>query len=162
VTHPAPTPPPSGPGARPPFAAAPTEGSGARLWWALGTAALALLLCGGGGLVVFIGMIVTGVRAVQEQTEQTVTRYVQALERGKFADAYDLACDDLRGRYSVQEFQELEADTITSTGFSVGDLDINSLTVPVKLDYANGRTREIVYQLEQDTKTGHFEVCGVA
>jgi hypothetical protein len=87
---------------------------------------------------------------------------VQALERGKFTDAYDLLCNRLRGRYSVEEFEDLERDTSTSTGFSVGDLDINHLTVPVTLDYANGRTREVVYQLEQDTKTGHFEVCGTA
>lgn len=160
VTQPSPSAPPRGPGVRPPFAAAPTEGSNARLWWGLGTAALALLLCGGGGLAVFIGMIVTGVRAVQDQTQQTVTRYVQALERGKFSDAYELVCDDLRSRYTAEDLEELERDTITSTGFSVGELDINTLTVPVTLDYANGSSREVVYQLDQDTTTGHFEVCG--
>lgn len=130
------------------------------MWWAVGTAVLALLLCGGGGIAVFIGMIVTGVRAVQEQTQQTMTRYVQALEREKYADAYGLVCDSLRKRYTVDEFQQLERDTITSTGFSVGELDINNLTVPVTLDYADGRTREVVYQLAENNKTGHFEVCG--
>lgn len=162
MTLPTPAPPPPGPGARPPFVAAPTEGSGARLWWALGVGALALLLCGGGGLAVFIGMIVTGVRAVQEQSDQTMTRYVQALERGKFNDAYDLVCDDLRKRYSLDEFRDLERDAITSTGFDVGDLDLSTLTVPVRLEYATGRTQEVVYQLSQDSKTGRFEVCGTA
>lgn len=161
VTQPTPIPPP-GPGARPPFVAAPTEGSGARLWWALGTGALALLLCGGGGLAVFIAMIVTGVRAVQDQSDLTVTRYVQALERGKFSDAYDLVCDDLRKRYSLDEFQDLERQTITSTGFQVGDLNLNDLTVPVRLEYATGRSQQVIYQLSQDSKTGHFEVCGTA
>jgi hypothetical protein len=130
------------------------------VWWAVGTAALALLLCGGGGIAVFIGMIVTGVRAVQEQSQQTVTRYVQALEHEKFTDAYDLVCDRLRKRYTVDEFRDLEPNTIASTGFRVGELDINTQTVPVTLDYADGRTREVVYRMEQDTKTGHFEVCG--
>jgi hypothetical protein len=161
VTQPTPTPPP-GPGAQPPFVAAPTEGSSARLWWGLGTGALALLLCGGGGLAVFIAMIVTGVRAVQEQTDQTVTRYVQALERGRFDDAYDLVCDSLRKRYTIEEFQDLERDTITSTGFQVGDLNLNDLTVPVRLEYSTGSSQSVVYQLSQDTKTGHFEVCGTA
>jgi len=160
VTPAAPTEPPRGPGARPPFVAAPAEGSNARLWWGIGTGALALLLCGGGGLAVFIGMIVTGVRAAQDQTDVTMTRYIEALERGKFNDAYELVCDDLRGRYSLDEFQDLERETITSTGFSVGDLDAVTLTVPVRLDYADGDSRDVVYQLDQDATTGHFEVCG--
>jgi hypothetical protein len=160
VIQPLPTAPPRGPGARPPFVAAPTEGANARLWWAIGTAALALLLCGGGGLAVFIGMIITGVRAVQDQTHQTVTHYVEALERGQFTDAYKLACEDVRKQYDIGQFRNLEHDTIISTGFSVGDLDINTLTVPVHLEYATGRTTDVVYQLSQDSKTGHFEVCG--
>ena len=162
MTQPLPTAPPRGPGARPPFVAAPAEGANARLWWAIGTAALALLLCGGGGLAVFIGMIVTGVRAVQDQTHQAVTRYVQALERGQFNDAYNLACAEVRQRYDINQFRNLEHDAISSTGFSVGDLDINTLTVPVHLEYATGRTQEVVYQLSQDNKTGRFEVCGTA
>jgi hypothetical protein len=160
VTQPAATAPPQGPGARPPFAAAPTEGATARIWWAVGTAALALLLCGGGGLAVFIGMIVTGIRAVQDQTHQTVTRYVQALERGEFKNAYDLACEPVRKRYDIYQFRNLEYDTSSSTGFKVGNLDINTLTVPVELGYRDGRTKEVVYQLSQNSQTGHFEVCG--
>jgi hypothetical protein len=162
VTQPSPIAPPRGPGARPPFVAAPDEGSTARVWWAVGTAALALLLCGGGGLAVFIGMIVTGVRAVQDQTHVTVTKYIQTLESGDIGAAYDLQCDAFKKRYDIDQFRNLEHDTATSTGFTVGDLDITTLSVPVELKFRDGRTDEVVYQLSQDSETGHFQVCGTA
>jgi len=68
----------------------------------------------------------------------------------------------VRRRYDVYQFRNLEHDAITSTGFSVGDLDLTTRTVPVHLDYANGTTREVVYQLSQNSKTAHFEICGTA
>jgi len=153
---------PAGPGARPPFVAAPTEGSTVRLWWGLGTGAAALLLFCGGGLALLIGLAITGVRAVEDQAQQTVTRYLDALERGKSSDAYDLVCEEMRKRYDLDEFEALEHDAITSTGYTLGDVDLNTLQLPVQLKYASGSDRSVTYQLTQNSSTGHIEVCGTA
>jgi hypothetical protein len=160
VTQPTPESVPPGPGARPPFVAAPTEGSTVRLWWGLGTGALALLIFCGGGLALLVGLVVTGVRAVEDQAEQTVTRYLDALERDKFAEAYDLVCDEMRKRYDLEEFEDLERAVVTSTGYTLGELDLNTLQMPVKLRYSSGNDRNVTYQLTQDSSTGHIEVCG--
>jgi hypothetical protein len=133
-----------------------------RLWWALGTGALAILLCCGGGIAVFVGMIVTGTRAAQEQAEQTVGHYVESLERGKFDEAYNLVCDELQQRYTADDLEDLERRTVTSTGFTVGNLDLTTLQIPVQLRYASGEPREVTYQLTQDKSTGKIEVCGTA
>lgn len=151
---------PVGPGAQPPFVAAPTEGSSTRLWWGLGTGALGLLLVCGGGIALLIGLIFTGVRAVEDQAEQTVTRYIEALERGKFSEAYDLVCDEIRDEVSVQEFERLEREVVTSTGFTLGELDLNTLQMPVQLRYSTGPSRDVTYQLSQDESTGKIEICG--
>jgi len=162
VTQPTPESVPPGPGARPPFVAAPTEGSNVRLWWGLGTGALAVLICCGGGLALMVGLIVTGVRAVEDQAQQTVTRYLDALERGKFPEAYDLVCDEMRKRYDLDEFESLEREVVTSTGYTLGELDVDTLQMPVRLRYPSGPERSVTYQLAQDSSTGHIEVCGTA
>ncbi|MCP2327470.1 hypothetical protein HDA40_005977 [Hamadaea flava] len=153
---------PPGPGARPPFVAAPTEGSSTRLWWGLGTGAVALLLFCGGGIALLVGLAITGVRAVEDQANQTVTRYLSALERGKPAEAYDLVCAEMRKHYDVDEFAALERNVTTSTGYTVGEVDLNTLQVPVTLEYASGPDRNVTYQLAQDSSTGRIEVCGTA
>ncbi|NUR72588.1 MAG: hypothetical protein HOU81_17360 [Hamadaea sp.] len=151
---------PPGPGARPPFVAAPTEGSSTRLWWGLGTGAAALLLFCGGGLALLVGLGITGYRAAEDQARQTMTRYLDALERGKPAEAYDLVCGDLRKRYDLDEFQALERDVITSTGYTLGDVNANTFEMPVTLEYASGPDRNVVYQLVTNSSTGRVEVCG--
>ncbi|MEV0272164.1 MAG: hypothetical protein HOV71_14975 [Hamadaea sp.] len=153
---------PPGPGARPPFVAAPTEGSTTRLWWGLGTGAAALLLFCGGGIALLVGLAITGVRAVEDQANQTVTRYLDALERGKPAEAYDLVCEEMRKRYDLDEFQALERDVTTSTGYTLGEVDLNTLQMPVQLEYASGPDRSVTYQLTQNSSTGHIEICGTA
>jgi hypothetical protein len=153
---------PQGPGAQPPFVTAPTEGSTTRLWWGLGTGAAALLIVCGGGLALLIGLGITGVRAAEDQARQTVTRYLDALERGKPAEAYDLVCDQMRKRYDLDEFEELERDVTRSTGYTLGEVDLNNLQMPVRLEYETGPDRNVTYQLSQDSETGHIEVCGTA
>jgi hypothetical protein len=151
---------PQGPGAQPPFVVAPTEGSTVRLWWGLATGAVALLLVCGGGIAVFAGMIITGMRAVNDQARQVVTEYLTSLERGKASDAYELVCDSLQKRYTVEEFQVLERKTATSTGFTLGELDPGTLRMPVQLRYPAGQPEQVTYQLAQDQATGHIEICG--
>ena len=153
---------PPGPGARPPFVAAPTEGSSTRLWWGLGTGAVTLLLFCGGGIAIFVGLVITGIRAAEDQARQTMTHYLDALERGKPAEAYELVCDEMRKRYDLDEFQALERDVSTSSGYTLGEVNTTTFEMPVTLEYASGPDRNVVYQLVTNGSTGHVEVCGTA
>jgi hypothetical protein len=152
---------PSGPGVRPPFVAAPTEGGSQRVWWAVGTAVLAVLLVCGGGVAVFTGMIVTGVRAVNDQAHKVVGDYLTALEHERYNDAYALVCDRMRQRYDLNEFKDVEQDTAGSTGYTLGKFDVATLQMPVELQFGT-RTQTVTYQLAQDAASGHLEICGTA
>ncbi|WP_051366013.1 Rv0361 family membrane protein [Hamadaea tsunoensis] len=152
---------PPGPGVRPPFVAAPTEGGNQRVWWAVGTAVLAVLLVCGGGVAVFTGMIVTGVRAVNDQAHKVVGDYLTALEHERYNDAYALLCDRMRQRYDLNDFKDAEQDTAGSTGYTLGKFDVATLEMPVELKFGT-RTQNVTYQLAQDASTGHLEICGTA
>ncbi|GIJ35536.1 hypothetical protein Vse01_46840 [Micromonospora sediminimaris] len=156
----APVPPP-GPGVAPPFAAPPTEGGRSRLWLGLGAGALALLLCCGGGGTAVVGLLVSGVQAIEEQGRTVSGDYYRALADGEYGQAYDQLCEDARRRESRQEFERRSAAEPQISSYRVGEVDTTTLTVPVEVTYRGGGQERQQVVLAQDPQTGGMEVCGV-
>jgi len=153
---------PAGPGVAPPFAAPPAEGRTARVWIGLGVAALALLLCCGGGTVALVGLIVTGAEAIDEQARIAVGDYFEAVSQQDFGAAYDMLCAEAQRRESASEFARRLATEPEITGYEVGQVSVTSrIVVPVEVDYARGGEDTLRVSLNQDTGTGELEVCGV-
>ncbi|MFI7427518.1 hypothetical protein ACIBPB_11085 [Micromonospora sp. NPDC049836] len=154
--------PPPGPGVAPPFAAPPTEGRRARLWLGLGVGALAVLLCCGGGGAAVVGLAVSNVQAVEEQGRAVTDDYYQALVEKDWSKAYDQLCDDARRRESRSEFEQRVATEPQISGYRVGEVDPQSLTVPVDVTLAGGKREAQTVTLAPDQQTGGMEVCGVS
>ncbi len=154
--------PPAGPGVAPPFAAPPVEGRQTRLWLGLGAGALALALCCGGGGAAMIGLLVTGVQAIDEQGRAASTDYYQALVEQEYGAAYDQLCPQVRQQMSRREFERRAASAPQVTSFQVGEVDQNNLTVSVDVTLRGGGRESQQVDLEQNQQTGQLEVCGVS
>lgn len=154
--------PPLGPGVAPPFAAPPTEGGRTRLWLGLGVGALAVLICCGGGGAAIIGLAVSNVQAVAEQGRTVTDDYYQALVEKDWSKAYDQLCDDARRRESRPEFEQRVATEPQISGYRVGKVDTQTLTVPVNVTLAGGKQEAQTVTLAPDKQTGAMEVCGVS
>jgi hypothetical protein len=164
MTHAPATPPvPPGPGAAPPFPAAPSEGGGTRLGWALGVAGLIVALCCGGGLVAGVGLAVTGVKAINERARVAVGDYLTALKDKRYEDAYHLLCESEQKRQDLARFTSREQSRPEQIeSFQLGEVDLRStdITLPVTEHYTDGATGQVTYLLVQDPKTTALEVCG--
>lgn len=154
--------PPAGPGVAPPFAAPPVEGRRTRLWLGLGAGAFALVLCCGGGGAAVIGLLVTGVQAIDEQGRAASTDYYQALVEREYGAAYDQLCPQARQQMSRREFERRSASAPQVTSFQVGEVDQNDLTVSVDVTLSGGDRDHQRVNLEQNQQTGQLEVCGVS
>jgi hypothetical protein len=158
VTVSAPIPP--GPGATAPFPAPPAEGGGARLGWGLGIAGAFLVLCCGGVLTAFIGLVITQVAADNEQARAVVGSYLDALSDEDYDKAYDLLCDEQQRAISRDRFETAERARKDLTSYQIGELDPYEATVPVQERYRDGATDEVTYLLQRDEKTAQLEICG--
>ena len=163
---PAPTGPPyqvpTGPGVAPPFAAPPVEGRTARVWIGLGVAALALVLCCGGGTVALVGLIVTGTEAINEQARVAVDDYFEAVSKQDFGAAYGMLCAEAQRRESPDEFAERLVEEPEIDTYSMGQVSVTSrIVVPVEVTYSEGGSDTLRVSLNQDTGTGELEVCGI-
>ncbi len=165
MTHASVPPPvPPGPGAVPPFPAAPSEGGGTRLGWALGIAGVLVALCCGGGLVAGVGLAVTGVQAINERAHVTVGTYLDALKAKKYEQAYELLCEDEQQRLDLARFTSREqARPERIQSYELGEVELqgtSGITLPVTERYTDGDSEQVVYRLAQDPKTTDLEVCG--
>ncbi|MDG4764872.1 hypothetical protein O7632_12290 [Solwaraspora sp. WMMD406] len=153
---------PPGPGAVPPFAAPPVEGRTARVWIGLGVAALALVLCCGGGTVALVGLIVTGSEAVNEQARVAVGDYFDALSDQDFDAAYGQLCAEARRRESPDEYARRLSAEPEIESYDIGQVSLTSrIVVPVDVTYAGGGGDSLRVALNQDTGTGELEVCDI-
>jgi hypothetical protein len=157
--------PPRGPGVTPPFPAPPVEGRSARLWLGLGAAGLATVLCCGGGLTAGIGLIITGTQAINERAQVAVGSYLDDVRAGRYDDAYEALCPELRQRESAREFADRVADEPSITGYDLRDVQVRNaeaaVVLPVDVRYSEGSAETLRFRLEQDSDTGEFEVCGI-
>ncbi|MEV0455153.1 hypothetical protein [Catellatospora methionotrophica] len=165
MTHASVPPPvPPGPGAEPPIPAAPSEGGGTRLGWALGIAGGLVALCCGGGLVAGVGLAVTGVQAINERAHVTVGTYLDALKAKKYEQAYELLCEDEQQRLDLARFTSREqARPERIQSYELGEVELegtSGITLPVTERYTDGDSEQVVYRLAQDPKTTDLEVCG--
>ncbi|MFC7545351.1 hypothetical protein [Plantactinospora sp. GCM10030261] len=156
-------PPPSGPGATPPFAAPPTEGRSLRLWLGLGAGALVAVLCCGGGGAALVGLVVSGTQAVNEQAQVVVGDYLRAVKDKEYDDAYRLLCDSDQQRESPSEFTDRLSAEPDIASYDVGEATVSTdISVPVTVTYSGGNQQAQRITLAQDRGTGQFEVCGVS
>jgi hypothetical protein len=154
--------PPPGPGVVPPFAAPPVEGRNARLWLGLGVGGAIALLCCGGGIAALIAFGLTSQEAFNEQAQVVVGDYLDAINDGEYAEAYDMLCESEQRAVTRTEFEEQVESQPRISSYDVGDLNLTSeISVPVDVTYADGQRDRLRFLLEQDTGTGAFEVCGV-
>ena len=153
---------PAGPGAVPPFAAPPVEGRTARVWIGLSVAALALLLCCGGGTVALVGLLVTSSEAINEQAQATVDDYFAAVSQQDFTAAYRMLCTDAQRRETSDEFAERLSEQPEVDSYSVGQASMTTpIVVQVSVTYVDGGGDTLRVTLNQDTSTGALEVCGI-
>ncbi|RZU52637.1 hypothetical protein EV385_4511 [Krasilnikovia cinnamomea] len=155
--------PPPGPGVYPPFPAPPVEGRGRRIGLGLGIGAVVLVLVCGGAFAAAVGLGAVMTRAINEQAHVVIGKYFDALEQGKYADAYGMQCESEKQRQTQAEFtaEQSTQDRIQSS--DVGDVDLTAvqLTVPVDVTYTDGSTNRLEVYLDQNPDTGEFQVCGV-
>jgi hypothetical protein len=151
---------PQGPGAAAPFPAPPSEGGGARLGWGLGIAGAVLVLCCGGGLTAFIGLVVTQVAATNEQSRAVVTRYLDALRDGDYDQAYQLLCDEEQEALTQDRFETRERARKKISSYQIGEFDVYNDSVPVHEAYSDGTTDEVKYFLKPDSGDAKLEICG--
>jgi hypothetical protein len=152
--------PPAGPGVQPPFAAPPSEGRTARVWLGLGVAALAVVLCCGGGLAAGAGLVVTGSAAINEQAHAAVEDYLQAVGAGRYSQAYRQLCDDLRVQQSLSEFTARVSQQPRVRDYELFQTRVrgNEVVVPATVTYTNGTQAEVDYRVAQETSGLRF--CG--
>lgn len=155
--------PPAGPGVAPPFPAPPVEGRTFRLWLGLGVAALAVVLCCGGGAFAFAGLLVTSAQAMNEQAQAVVGDYFEAVRDRQYGKAYQLLCDDARRRESPAEFEQRVAAGPDISAYRVGDVALtNEITVPVEVTYTSGRRDDLRVSLVQDPDTAALRICRIS
>ena len=159
-------PPPPGPGVQAPFVAPPTDGSRRRRGRAVLFSVLAgvLVLVGGAGGVV--GLVVLSNKATVDEARSVVTRYLTALERHQYGDAYDLLCSDMQASIPRSDFARRAAQEPDILGFTVGDVAVSTnqtaIEVPATLRTGSGTsTRTYVVVAEPSADVGvAFKVCG--
>lgn len=156
-----PPPPPAGPGVHPPFPAPPVEGRGKRVGTSLGIAAGVLVLVCGAGSIAGFGFLTSFSRALDEQAESVVSRYLEDLQDRDFDGAYQQLCQDARDSETQADYIERMSDTEPFESYTVGDLSTLGmrLTVPVELIYPGGDQVSMEADLTQNQSTGKFEVC---
>jgi hypothetical protein len=151
--------PPQGPGVYPPFPAPPVEGRGRRIGLGLGIGAGVVALVCGGGIAAGIGVIASGADAIQEQAHAVVRDYLDALHDGKYDKAYDMLCKDSQRFESETAYNSRMSAMTPIASYTLGDLNVVTLAVPVEATYENGQVGDLEAQLGQDDQTGALQVC---
>ncbi|MGH3680944.1 MAG: hypothetical protein ACRDT2_11940, partial [Natronosporangium sp.] len=142
-----------------------------RTWLGLGLAGAVLALCCGVGVVAVGGLLVLGEQAINEQAQRAVSDYLAAVAEQDWEQAHDLRCEPDRRAESLPEFTDRVSAEPRIESYQVGDLRIDSggggldpeggeTTVPVSVTYAGGDSARLIFPVEQNSRTGRFEVCG--
>ena len=156
-----PPPPPQGPGVYPPFPAPPVEGRGRRLGLGLGLGAGVLVLVCGGGVAAAVGLGQVMTSALNEQADVVVGDYLDALRDREWSQAYDQLCDEAQQKETEAQFTSRVSTAELITSWNVGDVDLVQANAPVTVTYADGSTAQLQAYLEQNRRTGRFEVCSI-
>ena len=104
----------------------------------------------------------TNIQAVEEQGRAVTDDYYQALVEKDWSKAYDKLCDDSQRRESRPEFERRVAAEPQISEYRVGEVNPNTLTVPVDVTFSGGNRDTQQVTLGPDQQTGGMEVCGVS
>lgn len=133
-----------------------------RMWLGLGVAALAVVLCCGGGAFALVGLFVSSAEAVNEQARTVVGDYFAAVRDEKYGQAYQMLCAEARQRESPAEFEERVSAGPAVSAYRVGEVAFtDEITVPVQVTYTSGARDNLQASLDQDIDTGELRVCRI-
>ncbi|MFI5933040.1 hypothetical protein [Actinoplanes sp. NPDC051494] len=152
--------PPQGPGVYPPFPAPPVEGRRRRRGLAIGIGAGALVLAIVGGLAAVIGLGTVMTRALSEQVEATIDDYYGALLDRRYGEAYDMQCEQQRRDRTQAEFTAGVTGEEPVVRWDMVSFSLQTGTAAVDRWYSGGPARQVTVNLDQNTSTGSFELCG--
>jgi hypothetical protein len=127
----------------------------------LGIGGGVLVLACGGGLAALIGLGTLMTNAFNEQADVVVGDYLEDLEAKRYAEAYDSLCAEERAATTEAEFTGRVQTQEPITDWNVGEVNLTTLSVPVDVTYADGRTAQLQADLGQSTETGGFELCSL-
>jgi hypothetical protein len=149
-----------GPGVIPPFAAPPNEGHGRRLGIGIAIGVTLFVLCCGGGIAGFGGLVLATEHERLGQARTVVTNYMNDWRRQDYAAAYQLLCSDQKDQQTVGEFaSNLSTNVVVEFTVSDPTVDGNIIEVPVDVTFDDGSTGaptfEVVVDSDQSTK-----ICG--
>lgn len=155
-------PPPPGPGVQAPFITPPTDGARQRRFLTGWLTAAAAVVCCGGALFGLGGLVVLGDRMIVESTQVAVRDYLTAVQAKDYSKAYSQLCDSEQQRVDEELYAFNTSREPQISSFVVGEpaLAGQDIRVPATLRYVDGRSEAVTYLLDQDEKTGGFEVCG--
>jgi hypothetical protein len=159
VTSPDPVPP--GPGVRPPYAAVPVEGRTDRFWLGIGAAGGLVAICCGLGIAAMLGVGITLLPALTEQTHRAVNDYLSARADGAWTAAYEQRCEADQRAESLAEYTRRVADQPRIESYELGETDLITLEVPAVVEYVDGTSERWRVPLSQDPQTAEFRVCGL-
>jgi hypothetical protein len=152
--------PPPGPGVRAPFASPPTERDRKRMWIGLSVGAALLVLCCGGGIVGFGGLVVARTRALPREAVAVVDQYLSGLRDGDYKQAYDQLCGQRRAQESLAGFTARQRDLPGLDEYTIGQPRILGSEVVVRAQIERGggiRTEE--FGLIEDQEAGGLRIC---
>jgi hypothetical protein len=118
-----------------------------------------LLCCGGAGYGIYRFFA-----NVSAPARDAANSFVEQLERGDIDAAYSSLCGPTKEAYSRAEFDDYLATQQKITGHSTTGFDVQSsggqstATVTMRLTYADGSTRQHVFELLKEGST--YRVCG--
>jgi hypothetical protein len=149
--------PPPGPGVRAPFAAPPSERDRKRMWIGLTLGAVLLVVCCGGGIVAFIGLVVAQNRAIPAEASAVVDRYLTALRDEHYQDAYDLLCGDARNTYHYDFYVQRVRSQPPVRDWTIERVLVAGaeVRVDVELDPSGAWS----YTLVEDQQAGGLRIC---
>lgn len=163
ATEPADPVPPRGPGVVAPFPAPPRERN-PRMWVGISVLAAVVVLCCGGGIATVVGLLYYD----QSRIPQAVDTFLVAVEKGQYAEAYDLQCSAVREQQNESEFanqfeqgKKLSSHKLGSAvpADSGGSGTTQAYLVPADLRYDDGTTEQDDFVVI--TEGGDYTVCGV-
>lgn len=124
-------------------------------------AGLAVVLCCGAGLASFAGLVITGSAAINEQSHAAVEDYLQAVGAGRYRQAYQQLCEELRDRQSLDEFTEQVSERPRVREYELRESRVRNngeIIVPAEVTYTDGTQTGINYRVTQED--GAIRFCG--
>lgn len=151
-----------GPGVIPPFAAPPREGHGRRLGIGITIGAVVFVLCCGGGVLGFGGLVVATTDSRLNQAQKVVTSYMNDWRKQDYSAAYQLLCSDQQDQVTVSEFaSNLDSNVVVEFTVAKPAVRNSVIDVPVGVTFDDGSTADPIFEVVVDSDQS-TKICGTA